>query len=49
MLGALLAIFAFIAYWFIAHSFVIVRLTSVFGVLAFLFLAVLAVVYLRRL
>jgi hypothetical protein len=40
ILGLLL--FIFVGYWFIAHSFVIVRLTAVFGVM-FVVAAVIAV------
>ena len=47
ILGLLL--FLFVGYWFIAHSFVFVRLTSVFGLMVFVAVAIAAIVYIRRL
>jgi hypothetical protein len=47
ILGLLL--FLFVCYWFIAHSFVIVRLTAVFGLMALVAAAIVAIVFFRRL
>jgi hypothetical protein len=47
ILGLLL--FLFVGYWFIAHSFVIVRLTAVFGLMAFVAAVIVGIVFLRRL
>lgn len=43
------AIFLFVAYWFLVHAYVIVRLTAVFGLMAFVAIIILAIVYARRL
>jgi hypothetical protein len=44
-----LLLFLYVGYWFISHSFVIVRLTSVFGLMALVAVAIVAIVSIRRL
>jgi hypothetical protein len=46
ILGLLL--FLFVGYWFVAHSFVVVRLTAVFGLMVFAAVAV-SILCIRRL
>ena len=43
-----LLFFLFVCYWFIAHSFVIVRLTSVLGLFAAPVVVFAAIFYIRR-
>ena len=44
-----LALFLFVAYFFISHAYVFMRLTTVFGFMAFVALAVIVIAVLGRL